>query len=251
MKAASTKRREPRRVDRETRDQLIAQYAPLVRFLAQRLAHRIPSGLDVDDLINAGVIGLIDAIEKFDPGREVEFKTYAEFRVRGAMLDEMRSLDPVSRTVRQKAGRVEEVCEELQKQLGRPATDDEIAQALGVELEEFHGMLQQFSSMTLLSLDELRRVSDTERKSLLDFITGPEEDDPFETLQVEEVRQILVQAIDELPAQERQVLSLYYYEQLNMKAVGQVMGLTESRVCQIHAKAILRLRGRLKKRLPL
>lgn len=229
-------------------DDLIIEYSPLIKFIAHRLAMRLPPNIEVDDLISAGVIGLIDAIEKFNPGKDTQFKTYAEIRVRGAMLDELRSLDWVPRSVRQKASTVSAAYAKLEQELGRPAEDDEIADAMGMSLEEFHAFLQQSSGQPILSIEDLGGVSkDGERRDLMEVLAGTKETDPETLARLGEIRGIIARAIDELPEKERLLVSLYYYEELTMKEVGEVLDITESRVSQIHTKCVFRLRAKLRK----
>lgn len=237
-------------VDGKLRDQLIMDYAPLIRFVAQRIAARLPSNIDLDDLISAGVIGLMDAIEKYDPGRDNKFKTYAEFRIRGAILDELRSQDWVPRSVRDKAKRIEKTYAELEQQFGRPATDDELCAALGIDLEEYYEMVSKVKSVTLLSVDELSGGQHSDRKSLLELIENPNSKNPYSQLKSKGSRDILMKKIEELPEKQRLVLSLYYYEDLNLKEIGRILSVTESRVSQLHTQAVEKLRLKLKTEVP-
>jgi RNA polymerase sigma factor for flagellar operon FliA len=233
-------------VDSKLRDQLIMDYAPLIRFVAQRIASRLPSNIDIDDLISAGVIGLMDAIEKYDPSRDNKFKTYAEFRIRGAILDELRSQDWVPRSVRDKAKRIERTYAELEQKLGRVVTDVELSDALGVDLEEYHDMVSKVKAVTMLSVDDLTAPYQQERKSLLDCLESSGTKNPFAQLKSKSVRKILMDHIDDLPEKQKLVLSLYYYEDLNLKEIGKILEVTESRVSQLHTQAVDRLRTKLK-----
>ncbi|MFQ5692259.1 MAG: FliA/WhiG family RNA polymerase sigma factor [Nitrospinota bacterium] len=234
-------------VDEETRNRIIEDFAPRVRYIAQRIAARLPSHVDLGDLISCGVIGLIDAIEKFDPAKNVKFETYAEFRIRGAILDELRSLDWVPRSIRQKAAQLERVYHELQHQLGRPADEEEVAEALNLTIDEVHDLIGEVTGVSVLSLDELREYGFQEDgKSALTDPLVSDTDNPGQTFALQQVRKALADAIDNLPEKERLVLSLYYHEELTMKEIAQIMEITESRVSQIHTKAVLRLRGRLR-----
>lgn len=236
--------------DLETRNELIIEYVPLVKFVANRIASRLPNHVEVDDLIEAGVIGLIDALEKFDPSQDIKFKTYAEFRIRGAILDELRSLDWAPRSTRQKAARIERAYAELEQKLGRAATDSEMMELLGVNAEEFDGLLREARGVALVSLDELRgEGEDGVERSLLDYIADPDWVDLSESATMRQRYRTLVDTIDLLPEKERLVVALYYYEELTMKEIGDILSVTESRVSQIHTKAILRLKGRLSKSL--
>ncbi len=233
-------------VDGKLRDQLIMDYAPLIRFVAQRIAARLPSNIDIDDLISAGVIGLMDAIEKYDPSRDNKFKTYAEFRIRGAILDELRSQDWVPRSVRDKAKKIEKTYAELEQKFGRAVSDTEISDALGVELDEYYDMIAKVKAVTLLSIDELSGPNQHDRKSLLESLENSNSKNPFTQLKSKGIRDLLVKNIEELPEKQKLVLSLYYYEDLNLKEIGKILDVTESRVSQLHTQAVEKLRARLK-----
>lgn len=223
------------------RDALVEAHLPQVKFIAERLAAKLPPSVDRDDLIGAGVLGLLDAVDKFDPTRGVQFKTYAEMRVRGAMLDSLRSLDWAPRSMRQRAREVEAAYRQIEQKYGRPAEEEEVSAALGLSTAQFHALLGELQGLTLLGLE------------------GGSEDDAFHAPQIPddparnpltlyehaEGRARLIEAIDRLPARERQVVALYYLEELTMKEVGAVLGITESRVSQLHTQAILRLRAAL------
>jgi RNA polymerase sigma factor for flagellar operon FliA len=236
-----------KRLDVHTKEQLIMDYAPVIKYIAQRIATRLPPHISVDDLINAGVIGLIDAIEKYDPNRDNTFKTYAEFRIRGAMLDELRALDWVPRSIRQKEHALERAYEELERRFGRSATDEEVAAILGIGIEDFYDWLNQVKGVSLLSLESLGlRSSDGEAVNLLEILPSDDAKSPARLLQVRRLKELVSRAIDDLPYQEKVVISLYYYEELTMKEIGKVLEITESRVSQIHTKAIFHLRIKLK-----
>jgi len=236
------------RLSREQRDELIMAYAPLVKYVASRMAVRLPQHVNLDDLVSAGVLGLIDAVDKYDAGKKTKFKTYAEFRIRGAILDELRSLDWVPRSVRRKTARLEAAMGEVQNRLGRPATDEETARELGVELPEYYRMLDESRGITLLSTEEVEDFfSRFNKERILELLGMEEAEDPLALVGLAEVRDILAQAIANLPEKEKLVVSLYYYDELTMKEIGQVLGYTESRISQMHTKAIVRLRLRLKR----
>jgi RNA polymerase sigma factor for flagellar operon FliA len=229
------------------REQLIIRYAPWVKFIALRMAAKLPSHIQAEDLISAGIIGLIDALDKFNPAREVQFKTYAQIRIQGAMKDELRALDWASRSVRQKAKRLEQAYATLEQKLGRPASSEEVASSLGIEMAEFEEMLDDVKGTSLVSLEEIgQTVASEEKSSLLDALLTRQDQDPLEALNLQDLKKALVRAIDELPEKERLVLSLYYFDELTMKEVGKVLNLTESRISQLHTQAVLRLRGKLK-----
>ena len=236
--------KEYRRIDPSQKEDLILQFAPLIKLIVNRIALRLPPHVDSEDLINSGVIGLMDAIEKYDPTKNTSFKTYAEFRIKGAILDELRTLDWFPRSIRQKVNRLESAYANLERQLGRAATDEEVAAALNVDLDEFYEILGQASAVSIVSLYDTGREGGEER-SLLECINSGE-DDPARLLESQEICEIVGQAIERLPEKERIVVSLYYYDELTMKEIGQVLSLTESRVSQIHTKAVLRLRAKLR-----
>lgn len=243
--AAENLLKEYGKVDPHQKEDLILRFAPLIKLIVNRIALRLPPHVDTEDLVNSGVIGLMDAIEKYDPTRGTSFKTYAEFRVRGAILDELRTLDWFPRSIRQKVNRLESAYAELERQLGRAATDEEVAEALHVDLEEFHEILAQASAVSLVSLYDMGREDSGEERSLLECI-GNGEEDPAGALETQEVYETVGKAIERLPEKERMVISLYYHDELTMKEIGKVLNLTESRVSQIHTKAILRLRAKLR-----
>lgn len=230
----------------ERRNERIIEYLPLVKFIANRIAGRLPSHVEVDDLINSGIIGLIDALKKFDASLKIKFKTYAEFRIKGAILDELRALDWVPRSTRQKASRLEKAYSELEQRLGRSASDAEVIEHLDIQPAEFDQLVREARGVALISLDELRPDNDDSfERNLLEYLADPEHLTPAESLNLDQIYRIVAETIDQLPEKERLVISLYYYEDLTMKEIGEIMSITESRVSQIHTKAILRLRGRL------
>lgn len=233
-------------MDRKRRDEFIMKYAPLVKNIVERISARLPSHLNVkEDLINVGLIGLISSIEKFDKKRNVRFETYASFRIRGAVLDELRARDWMPRSTRNKHSKLEESFFSLQKMLGRPPDEEEMCRYLNISLEKYHKVLDETKGITLLSSEDLPPDYHETYKNH-DFLEDIERKNPFSFLATNELKGILKKAIDVLPEKERLVLSLYYYEELTMKEIGRVVNLTESRVCQLHAQAVLRLRGSLK-----
>ncbi len=231
----------------ENREEVIKQYSPMIKYVANRIAMRLPPHIEVDDLISVGVLGLIDAITKYDPTRGAKFKTYAEFRVRGAILDELRSMDWVPRSVRQKASNIDSVVQKLQSKLGRPPEDEEVAGEMGISLDQFFDTLNETKSMPVLSLEGLGIAKETgEQQSLLDCLAGKGDTDPQTQIRLNELKEIIAQAIDTLPEKARLMISLYYYEELTMKEIGAVLDVTESRVSQIHSKAVFKLCTELK-----
>ncbi len=236
---------DPQKLTAEQKDKLIMEYAPLIKFIAQKIAIRLPSNIELDDLISSGVIGLMDAIEKYDPSRDNTFKTYAEFRIRGAILDELRAQDWVPRSVRDKAKLLDRTLVKLEADLGRNATDEEVAEKLNLSMPEFYDLVNQVRPVSLLSIDEQATFSNVDKKSILSLLDGCKISNPFNQLNLKTVKEIVTGAINELPEKQRLVLSLYYYEDLNLKEIGRVLRVTESRVSQLHAQAVSRLRGKL------
>jgi len=230
-----------------TRDEMILKYTPLIKYIAHRLAMRLPPHIAVDDLVNAGVIGLMDALNKFDPTKKVQFKTYAEFRIKGSMLDELRSLDWVSRSVRQKAAQLEKAFRSLEKKKGRAVEDQEVAQEMGLSLDNYYSMVNEINGVFLSDLAGVRKkIPQFSDEDLLNLLADEKENQPFQLLSLEELKEVLTRAIEELTPKERTVISLYYYEELTLKEIGEVLGFTESRICQIHTKAILKLRTKIR-----
>ena len=231
----------------ENREEVIIRYSPMIKYVANRIAMRLPPHIEVDDLISVGVLGLMDAISKYDSSRGAKFKTYAEFRVRGAILDELRAMDWVPRSIRQKASSVDKVVQSLQVKLSRSPEDEEVAKEMGISLEQFHNTLNETKSIPVFSLDDLGIAKDSgEQQSLLDCLAGKADADPQTQIRLIELKEIIAKAIDTLPEKERLMVSLYYYEELTMKEIGAVLEITESRVSQIHSKAVYRLRTKLK-----
>jgi RNA polymerase sigma factor for flagellar operon FliA len=217
-----------------------------VKYIAGRIAVSMPPTVEFDDLVSYGILGLIDAIDKFNPKQGSKFKTYATVRIRGAIFDELRLLDWVPRSIRQKSKELEEVYTRLEHQLGRAATDEEVASALGITVEELEKLIVQVSGLSLSSLDDMWRIGDdSDEVSMMDTIESPPSKNPDALIEKEEIKKTLVEAINRLPEKEREVIALYYYEELTLKEIGEVLGVTESRVSQLHTKAILRLRGSL------
>ncbi len=230
---------------RETRDKLILQYSPLVKYVAGRVGVGLPQNVEQADLVSYGVFGLIDAIEKFDPQRGYKFETYAIARIKGAILDELRSIDWVPRSVRAKARAIEKAYAKLEAENHRAPSDTEVAAELGISEDQLQATLTQISMVGVAALDEM--LSGTERGESLTLgdTVADSGDGPVGTYEIEEMRQMLAQAINAMPEREKIVLTLYYYEGLTLAEIGRVLGVTESRVCQIHTKAVLQLRSRL------
>ena len=231
----------------ENREEVIKRYSPMIKYVANRIAMRLPPHIEVDDLISVGVLGLMDAITKYDSSRGAKFKTYAEFRVRGAILDELRALDWVPRSIRQKASAVEKVVRSLESKLRRLPEDDEVAKEMDMSLDQFYRTIDETKSVPVFSLEDLGIGKESgEQQSLLDCLAGKADADPQTQIRLIELKEIIAKAIDTLPEKERLMVSLYYYEELTMKEIGAVLDITESRVSQIHSKAVLHLRTKLK-----
>ena len=231
----------------QAREKLIVHYAPLVKYVASRVATGLPANVEQADLVSYGIFGLIDALEKFDRSREIKFETYAIPRIRGAIIDELRSLDWVPRSVRFKAREVEKAYSELEARLKRAPSDAEIAEHLGVSLQELHDIVTQISFVTVTALEEVVSAGPDrgESMSLLDTLADLAATDPASGLEGNETRLMLSSAINSLSEREKIVVTLYYFEGLTLAEIGDVLGVTESRVCQIHTKAVGQLRGNL------
>ncbi len=237
--------RDPQKMTTEEKNKLVVEYAPLIKYIAQKIASRLPSSIELDDLVSSGVIGLMDAIDKWDPSRDNKFKTYAEFRIRGAILDELRAQDWVPRSIRDKAKVLDKTILQLEAELGRVATDEEVCTALNINMDEYHELLNQVRPVSLLSIDEAQDFSTTEKKSILNMLEGTKLHNPQVQLNLKTVKAYITSAIEELPERQRLILSLYYYEDLNLKEIGKVLRVTESRISQLHAQAVARLRNKL------
>jgi len=231
---------------REVRDQLIVNYSPLVKYVAGRVAVGLPQNVEQADLVSYGIFGLIDAIEKFDPARGYKFETYAIARIKGAILDELRSIDWVPRSVRAKARALEKAYAKLEGELHRTPSDDELANELDISGDQLQHTLSQISFVGLVALDEMLSVGGDRGESLtLGDTIADSGQGPVAAYEVEEMRHILADAINRMNEREKVVLTLYYYEGLTLAEIGQVLGVTESRVCQIHTKAVLQLRSKI------
>jgi RNA polymerase sigma factor for flagellar operon FliA len=222
------------------RDLLLMEHLPTVRYLARRIHERLPQHVELDDLISAGVVGLIDAFSKFDSKKKVQFKSYAQFRIRGAILDSLRTLDWSPRELRRKGRAVEEAMRSVMQRVGRSPLEQEIAAEMGLTLSEYQGLLSDLKGLEIGSL-HMERSEDSGDEELA-YVPGAPEDNPLFRCLQGEMKQRLADAIDELPEKERLVLTLYYYEELTMKEIGLTLGVVESRVSQIHSSAVLRLR---------
>lgn len=231
--------------DVQAREGLILHYAPLVKYIAGRLAINLPDSVEFDDLVSYGTFGLLDALDKFDLDRDIKFETYASTRIRGAILDGLRSADWIPRSVRAKARKLEQQIQMLEHQLGRSPEDQEVADALELDMDKYHAMLEEVKGTALISLDEVVNPdSGDEPISLINNVRA-EQAAVDEGLLKSELHHELARAIDQLPERERMVVSLYYHEGLTLKEIGHVLEVSESRICQMHTKAILTLRSKL------
>ena len=232
--------------DPKLREYFIVKYASMVRYVAGRIAIGMPSSVEFDDLVGYGVFGLLDAIEKYDSSKKVKFSTYAVSRIRGAIFDELRSIDWVPRSVRQKAREIEDTIASVEGKLGRAATNEEIADSMNMSMTDYNQLLLKVSSTTLLSLADTRYKSDSSDKlSLGDSIEAPSSMNPDIVVEKEAIKKIIIDAICQLPEREKQVLIMYYYENMTLREIGEVLNVTESRVSQIHTSASLKLKTKL------
>jgi RNA polymerase sigma factor for flagellar operon FliA len=230
--------------DNEERDRILLEQLPQVRYLARRIHERLPRHVPLEDLVHAGVIGLIDALNKFDSSKHVQFGSYAKFRIRGAILDSLREMDWGPRELRRKARKVEEAHRKLSMELSRAPSETEVAAELGMALQELQHLLGELDSLEVGSL-RIESPWDGKEEDLCDYLPSAPEDTPFFRCQRSEMKELLARIVAELPEKEQQVLALYYFEELTMKEVGAVLGIGESRVSQIHSLAVVRLRSRL------
>src|SRR5579883_2707061 len=231
--------------DRDARDRLILHYSPLVKYVAGRVSVGLPQTIEQADLVSYGIFGLIDAIEKFDPARKIKFETYAIPRIKGAIIDELRSIDWVPRSVRAKARAVEQAYAKLEATLHRTPTDAEVAAELGMTDSEFQSVLRKISFVGVVALDEVFRGADRSDRSTLGETLPDSTAGPVDSFEVKETKEALVAAVSQMAEREKKVLTLYYYEGLTLAEIGEILGVTESRVCQIHTKAVLQLRAKL------
>ena len=234
--------------DNAARERLVVAYSPLVKFIAGRMASGLPSHVEESDLVSYGLLGLIGAIERFDLEREIKFETFAVARIKGAIIDELRSLDWVPRSVRSRARDVERAHAALEGKLGRSPTDEEMADKLEISVDDFQGALLEIANSSVLALDDLWTFADPDggggQISVLDTIQDPGALDPEAEAHTAEIKDRLADAIESLPERERLVIALYYYENLTLREIGEVLGVTESRVSQLHTKAVIGLRSR-------
>ncbi len=245
MATAQTPAKRAAKSDPSYRAKLISEYLPYVKRIVHRIAVHLPSTIDIDDLMNVGVIGLIQAVDRYDPKRDNKFMTYAVFRIKGAVLSELRSRDFLSRSNRRKIRDLENTCLKLEQKLGREVDDIEVAQEMGISVEQVY-RTKQMSNISFISFEELGYSSRDEKEKLMSYLVD-NDDDALTLTRLKEIKEATARAIEQLPEKERLVISLYYLEELTMKETGKVLNITESRVSQIHSQAVRRLRAKLRK----
>jgi RNA polymerase sigma factor for flagellar operon FliA len=233
--------------DHVLRNEIIAEYLPYVNRIVNRIATHLPPTVEVDDLVNVGIIGLIQAIERYDPSRDNKFMTYAVFRIKGAVLSELRSRDFLGRTTRKKIRNLEKAYLKLEQQLGREAEDEEVAEEMDLDLDQFY-QVKRMSSISFVSFEEIGITSREEKETLLNFLASNEGgEDALSLTTIKEIKATLARHIENLPEKERLVVSMYYSDEMTMKEIGMALDITESRVSQIHSQAVIRLRSKLRK----
>lgn len=232
-------------VNTENQNHIIMEFSPLIKYLAQKTAAHINYMLEVDELVNCGVLGLIDAIEKYDGSRENRFKTYAEFRIKGAMLDYIRDMDWVPRSVRDRAKTLQSAFNTLEEKLGRTPNEKEMAEHLSMPVKEYHSLLNSAQGATFLSFDDVFTFATHEKKSYLSVVEENTLSNPADEAHKSCLKKMVAKAISELPQREQMIISLYYYEEMNLREIGKTMKLSESRVSQLHTQAIMALKAKL------
>lgn len=232
----------------ELKDKLILNYSPLVKYVAGRVSASLPSNIEIADLTAYGMFGLIDAVEKFDPKRQVKFETYAISRIKGAIVDELRAIDWVPRSIRQAGRDLEQSYQSLQLKLRRAPSDDEVAEHMGVSVDKLYDIYNKLSSSSMMALEEVKAFDgpSDDRMSLIDMLEDQKVDDPQEAFENKELKDALSKAIQKLPEREKIIVTLYYYEGLTLKEIGEILGITESRVSQLRTKATVYLKSTLK-----
>ncbi|RIL06333.1 MAG: FliA/WhiG family RNA polymerase sigma factor [Proteobacteria bacterium] len=235
-----------KQIDDFEKEELIKSYLPLVKKVVHRLSGRLPKDVDLREMLNSGIIGLVDALEKYDPKHETNFSTYAQFRIRGAILDSFRSQDWLPRSLRFKSHKIEQAYQRVEQKLGRAATDEEVSQELGVSVEDLQKLLGEVGSIVMLSFEELGFGHGEERFKAEEMLASKASDPLHKLLSTEKVG-LIARALDRLPEKERLVISLYFYEELNLKEIGEILGVTESRASQIRSRALIRLKNYLRR----
>jgi RNA polymerase sigma factor for flagellar operon FliA len=242
---ATTRKASPRKSRLPNRDAVVEEFLPGIRIHAMRMKLRLPSHIEVDDLVSSGVIGLLDAMERYDASRGIKFKTYADFRIRGAMLDYLREMDWFPRSVRQHSSRLQYTYSRLENVLGRPPMEEEVAEELGITVEDLWKQLAMFTGVTVFSLDAIQDEDEENGAGLRHLLSEAAKEESREEELTRELKNLLGKAIDMLPERERQLIAFYYYEDLTLREISRIFNLGEPRVCQLHAQAVLRLKGKL------
>lgn len=225
------------------REKLVGEFIPTIKYHAARIKMRIPPNIEMDDLVSSGIVGLLDAFDRFDPSRGIKFKTYAEFRIRGTMLDYLREMDWFPRSIRQSSNRLQNAYSKLEGTLGRPPEEQEVARDLSITVDELRKRLATLSGLSVLSHDE--SAEDGEGSCVQHFLSEAAKDEAKEEELLRDLKEVLAKAIDTLPEREKQLIALYYYEDLTMREISEIFDLGEPRICQLHAQAVLRLRGKI------
>ena len=246
MSYSAMLQKNPYRDDLDERNRIVTEYLPLVHRIAHRFSAHLPASVEPEDLIHAGVIGLIQAVERYDPERDVKLMTFATFRIRGAILSELRSRDILSRSSRKKVRELEQAYIRLERRLGREAKDAEVAQELGMSLVQVR-QTKKIASISFVSLDEIGCSSKKDRRKLMTYLANNDRNDALNLTKLKELKSFVAKAVESLLEKQKLVMSLYYQDELTMKEVGDVMGLTESRISQIHSEAVINIRKKLRK----
>lgn len=229
------------------RNTLVESNRRLVRMIAYQILAGLPGHIDVEDLISAGTVGLIEAVDRFDAKKGVQFNTYASIRIRGAIMDELRRQDWMTRSMRDKSNHIERAYAEVERRTGRPAEADDVARLLNLTMDELHGLMSEVCAVSVLNLEDMGVNVAGDAMDILEALKDEGAKDPLAEAKLSELKRRVCDAIESLPAKERTAISLYYYDELTLKEIGSVLGITESRVCQIHAQIMTRLKGRLKR----
>ena len=231
---------------KDDRERVIDEFVPIIKHLAYKVSRKYEDDEIIEDLISAGIVGLLEAMEKFDSAKGAKLNTFAYLRIRGAMIDELRSRDWFPRSARSKSKKINEIIRKLENKLGRLPKEEEVAEALGMSIDEYYKMLKNYGNLSVLSIEDLHELLGEDRDRIMRYVTE-ESDDPEKCAELLELEGIMAKEFDKLPERQRYVLSLYYHEDLNMKEIARVLSITEARVCQIHSQAILNLRASMKK----
>ncbi|MCL2102771.1 MAG: FliA/WhiG family RNA polymerase sigma factor [Syntrophorhabdaceae bacterium] len=243
--AAESQKTSPKKLNLKSRNEIVAEFLPVIRIQAMRMKMRLPSHIEVDDLVSSGVIGLLDAFDRYDPSRDIKFRTYAEFRIRGSMLDYLREMDWFPRSVRKNSSRLRSTYSRLENTLGRAPEENEVAGEMGITVDELHKQLAMFMGATVFSLDAVQTEDEESGSGIRALLAEAAKEECREEELTRELKDQLGRAIDTLPEREKQLIALYYGEDLTFREISKILNLGESRVCQLHAQAVLRLKGKL------